>query len=301
MKTAQELEKERQEELKKSEKDLFERMNNEVELEVDENERKSKKKLPTTNLKKIPANHYSVDDMEFDEPEYLQVMNKNEIKQKRLDEAKQEYDEAKESRQESTLTEEPDEEENGEDNDDLSETNTDTQSIPDSLSSVISKTNAFSEFSNDKWIVQFKNICSKLNKSSIDVKQFEKLVSSLIQKLDPSKDEKNKQRLCLLVQHFIDYYQSLFKSYCALAKSINKNSSSVRSTPEASQSKIDFSLIEVLKKFIYDLTFKYGNKSTKKEPSLYVELFKKILSNINDDYASLKISEKKVPDLSIVS
>ncbi len=278
MKTAEELEKERLDELKKSEKELLERMGNEVQGEEEDKEvgRKNKKKsnANTPNLRKAPLNHYSVDDMEFDEPEYLQEMVRNDIKQKRLDEAKQDYDASKKEQKQEEVEEEVEE-----DYEDLSETNTDTQSIADSLSSLIVKEGEGSEFANEKWISQFKIICAKLNKNSIDSEQFEKLINSIIQKLDPSKDEKNKQRLCLLAQYFIEFYQSLFK---------------------VTASKIDFGIIEILKSFIYELTFKYGNKSTKKDPSIYVELFKKILTNINNEYTSLKVSEKRFPDLSIV-
>jgi hypothetical protein len=290
------MEKERLEQLKRSQKELLERMNNEVDVEDDEETKRTNKNKPN-NLKKIPLNHFSVDDMEFDEPEYLQAMNKSDIKQKRLEEARQEHEETTNQVKQS----DDEDEENGEEYEDLSESNTDSQSIAESSSSLILKSSEFSEFSNDKWIIQFKNICAKLNKQSIDVKKYEKLLDSIIQRLDPSRDEKNKLRICLLVQYIIDYYQNVFKTSCTLAKSLNKNTinGSINNVPQ--KIKIDFGLVEVLKKIIYDMTLKYGNKSTKKDPSIYVEMFKKILSNINSDYVGLKIAEKKFPDLSIVN
>jgi nucleolar protein 14 len=80
----------------------------------------------------------------------------------------------------------------------------------------------------------------------------------------------------------IEFYQSLFKP-----------------KPKVDL-KVDFTLVEVLKGFVYELTFKHGNKSTKKEPSMYVELFKRILTNINADYDAGKIADKKFPDLSVL-
>jgi hypothetical protein len=297
LKTVAELEKERLEQIKKSQKDLLERMNNEVNGDNEEETTKDKTKNRSINLKKIPLNHYSVDDMEFDEPEYLQAMNKSDIKQMRLEEARQEQEEEKNGVKQ---LDDVEEDENEEEYEDLSESNTDTQSIADSSSSLHVKSSKFSEFTNDKWIIQFKNICAKLNKQSIDAKQFEKLLGSIIQRLDPSRDEKNKLRICLLVEYIIDYYQNIFKTSCTLAKSLNKNLTN-GSASVAQKNKIDFGLIEILKKIIYEMTLKYGNKSTKKDPSIYVELFKKILTDINNDYVGLKISEKKFPDLCIVS
>lgn len=136
-----------------------------------------------------------------------------------------------------------------------------------------------SEFQNEKWISKFESVCSKLNKNLIDLETFVKTIRALMVHLDPSKDEKNKHRLCLLTEHLIEYYQSLFN---------------LKST----SSSIDMKVVNQCTSFIYELISKYGQKSTKENPSIFIEIFRKILANLNSEYSNLKWNEKKFPTLS---
>lgn len=277
---------------------MLERMNKEIEVEQEDEKR------TRIGLKKAPANHYSVDDMEFNDPEYVQMRMAEEIKQKNkmLNEEEQkalreqkkaddnnedEEDEEANESDENGQDEEDESDDQGGDDDDDEEDEEDVDDEGESSSSDDNETESKSSIksdddkttSKDKWLHQFHAICSKLNSNSINLGQFKKMIDSLIEQLDPSRDEGNKGRLCELTKHLINYYQ--FVLYAA-----------------GSNKKVDFNLIKLLTKFIYDLTFKYGNKSTKKEPSPYVEMFKEILKNLNEDY--LRKKSKKFPHLNIV-
>jgi hypothetical protein len=138
------------------------------------------------------------------------------------------------------------------------------------------------EFQNEKWIQHFESICSKLNKKLIDLKTFENSIRALMVHLDPSKNEKNKARLCLLTEHLIEYYQSLFN-----IKSVENS--------------IDMKVVNRCTSFIYELVSKYGAKSTKENPSIFLTLFRKRLGDLNSQYMSLKWNEKKFPQLKTVS
>ena len=244
-------------------------MNNETAVKDDEEENsKNKNKKNIKNNK--ASNHRSVDDMDFDDPEYLQYQNMEDIKRKRKNELLQEREQKEEKKldEENENEEEEEEEEEDEEASDLSSKSEET----------VSEDN---DFKNDHWVSQFEQICLRFNKNLIDVKQFEKLIRSLIEKLDPSKDKDNKKRLCLLTQHMVGFYQSLF-----VFKSLN--------------SAINVNLARVCTNIIYELTAKYGGKSTKQEPSAYIVMFRKILTDLNNEYLSLKFNEKTFPQLNIV-
>jgi hypothetical protein len=246
-------------------------MNNETELKDDEETSKNKS---AKNVNKSKAsNHRSVDDMDFDDPEYLQYQNMEDIKRKRKNELLQE----REQKEEKKLDEENEKDEDENDKED-EEDDEEASDLSSKSEETVSEDN---DFKNDHWVSQFEQICLKFNKNSIDVKQFEKLIRLLIEKLDPSKDEDNKKRLCLLTQHMVEFYQSLF-----VFKSLN--------------SAINVNLAKVCTNIIYELTAKYGGKSTKQEPSMYIVMFRKILTDLNNDYLSLKFNEKTFPKLNIV-
>lgn len=80
LKTDAEVEKERSEAEAKVQKELLERM--EFEVEEGENNELKTEAILKPGLKKLPANHRSVDDMEFDDPDYLQLKVRDEIKNK---------------------------------------------------------------------------------------------------------------------------------------------------------------------------------------------------------------------------
>lgn len=235
-------------------------MKDEVEPEEEENNKKPNHK------KKKATNHQSVDDMEFDDPEYLQYQNQEDIKRKHKNEL---------------LKEREQEEEKKLDEDKSDEESEDQESDESDVESKQTEQSSEDSFSDDHWVSQFQQICQRFNKNSIDLKQFEKQIRALIQKLDPSKDEDNKKRLSLLTQHLVEFYQSLF-------------------VMKSSLSAINMNLVKLLTNLIYELTAKYGNKPTKQEPSLYIAMFRKILTDLNNDYLSLKITEKTYPQLNIL-
>ena len=152
-------------------------------------------------LRKLPANHRSVDDMEFDDPDYAQLKVRDELKHKhkllREDNERAEVEEKLKLKEleEAKLqlpVDEEEEEESGSSEDD---------SDTDELSEKSVETGA--AFLDEKWISQFESACNKLNKKLIDLAQFEKSVRALMVHLDPSKDEKNKERLCALTEHLV--------------------------------------------------------------------------------------------------
>jgi hypothetical protein len=278
-------------------------MNKEV-LEIDEDDENAKR--AKKGMKKVPANHQSVDDMEFNEPEYLQMLQQDEIKKKNsIRQAANEQINAKKTDEEEKSSDDDDEneaasdEENEDDEEEEDESgeeseasdSTDSESDQQSETTTTTATTEITKLADsietktankEKWLVQFDSMCSKVKKSTIDLKQFETQLQSLIEKqLDVAKDEANKSRLCELVKHLIAFYQSLFKH-------------------QQHPLKIDTDLIKLLTKFIYELTFKNGNKSTKKEPSPYVALFKDLLVALNQAHRRQKLSERKFPHLDTV-
>jgi len=238
-------------------------MNSEVEP-VEDDESQSKKK---SNNKKV-ANHRSVDDMDFDDPEYLQYQNFEEIKQKRKNELLEEREKVEEKKLDES--EEEEEEESNDDDDDDEEQSTSNKSEETEI-----------DFKDDHWVSQYEQICSKFNNNSINLKQFEKLIRDLIVKLDPSKDEDNKKRLCLLTQHLVEFYQSLF-----VFKSMSNT--------------INVGLVRLVTNIIYELISKYGSKTVKQEPSIYINMFRKFLTDLNNNYLSLKLTDKTYPQLNTV-
>jgi hypothetical protein len=241
--------------------------------EVDENqleEQDERKKKKNAMMKKVPMNHISADDIEFDDPEYVEARKRNEITGRRKVDAeveKKQHDKAnkKEPRQDIDIGQQEDEAEESEDSNDEEEEEDVTETFKD-----------------DKWIEELESICVKMNKKSIKVNDFDSLLKKIILKLDPGRHELNKDRLVVLTKKLVQFYQSLFRF----------------KTP--AKLTIDNDLVNLLTKHIYDLTFKYGNKSTKKEPSKYIAIFKELLSNLNSSYLALKTSERKFPQLDIV-
>ncbi len=234
-------------------------------------------------LRKLPANHRSVDDMEFDDPDYAQLKVRDELKHKhkllREDNERAEVEEKLKLKEleeaESKLQLPVDEEEEEEEESGSSEDDSDT----DEVSEESVETGA--AFLDEKWISQFESACNKLNKKLIDLGQFEKSVRALMVHLDPSKDEKNKERLCALTEHLVEYYMSLF---------------SLRSAGCA----IDMKVVSQCTSFIYELISKYGGKSTKEQPSMFIGIFRKLLGELNSSYMELKWNEKKFPQLNTV-
>jgi hypothetical protein len=255
-------------------------MQNEIDI-TKENEITTKSILKP-GLKKRPANVTSVDDMEFDDPEYLQLQVRDEIanKHKKLRQENEKLEMEEKNNLESQENNEKEIKEDEEDNNsDKDEDSNEDEDDEDELS--IKSDDHKTEFGDEKWISKFESICTKLNKKLIDLKTFVKSIQSLMAYLDPSKDENNKKRLCLLTQHLVEYYQSLFN---------------LKSTSSA----IDFKIVNECTNFIYELVSKYGAKSTKQEPSIFIELFKKILREINENYVALAWNERQFPQLNTV-
>jgi hypothetical protein len=256
---------------------LFERMNNEV--NDDDDTQSTKKDYSKTKLKKIQNNHISVDDMPLDD-EYLQHFNREDIKIKQNIDRKNEQDEEKEIYGLGKDINESEDNENDADNYE------DSEEVDDEPSS--SEINGNQENAlTGSWTRKFEILCSKLDNKSINISKFEKQFKVIVDSLDPSKDENNKKRICLLTSHLIEYYQSLF------TLKISKNNDDTNL--------FDYKLAKTITKHIFYFTNKYGNKSTKKEPSIFVELFKDILRKINNEYLKIKTNERKFPSLNIVT
>ena len=124
--------------------------------EVDESqieEQDERKKKKNAIMKKIPMNHISADDIEFDDPEYVEARRREEITSKRKGEAeveKKQHDKAnkKEPRQDIDLgLEEVEEDEEESEDKEAEEDPTET-------------------FKDDKWIEELESICLKMNQKN---------------------------------------------------------------------------------------------------------------------------------------
>jgi hypothetical protein len=270
--------------------ELKRRMNEEIEND-DEEEKKSEKKLWKKSRVKIieKPNHFSVDDMDFNEPEYLQLQVRDEIKEKNK---RMEAEEKEAIRKEKSMQEDEEEREEEYENDEEEEgegegeEEEEEESEEDETLSHSEQESAEDTLSNEKWIKKFEQFCAKYKQNSIDANKFEQNVRSMIEKeLDPSRDEHNKDRLAKLNSLLIDHFLSLFH--------MDEKKKQVKS--------IDLTMLKVMTELIHHLTFKYGNKSTKKEPSKFVEPFKKYLINLNNQYSGLKLGERNMPSLDTVN
>lgn len=270
----------------------------------DNDDDESKKRMALKpGLRKLPLNHRSADDMEFDDVEYEQLKIREVLahkhKEMKEENERDELDERSKQNEAEELAYEIQQDYTGkifiyfykDRNFNLYksqiylllleevESNEENGSELDSgKSDELDK----SEFQNEKWVKHFESFCSKLNKKLIDLKTFEKSIRALMVHLDPSKDEKNKARLCLLTEHLIEYYQSLFDI-------------------KSAENSIDMKVAYQCTSFIYELVSKYGAKSTKENPSIFLTLFRKLLGDLNTQYMSLKWNEKKFPHLNTVN
>jgi hypothetical protein len=234
--------------------------------EIDFNENNEKNNKSKSKFKRGPNCYFSVDDIEFDDPEYIQYFNKEEILSKQKNQAlkedknKSEYYEHNYEKQVEIEDYEEETKIDNENNDIKNEIN----------------------LLNDSWNEKLEILFSQLKNKSIDSKNFERRLNNIIESLDPSKKEKNTERIFLLTKCLVEHYQSLF-----LFNKLKKN--------EINNYTIDFKSIQILSSHIYNLTHKYGNKSTRKEPSKYIDLFKNVLKKFNDDYSKLNNKGKKFP------
>lgn len=247
--------------------ELMERMHK----EIDNNQNTENNRLKS-KFKKIPSGHFSVDDIEFDDPEYLQYYNKQEILSKQMQETSKEN----KFQPKAKFNDEPDHEEQ---NNEYQKKNEDIEDY--------STENENDESLKDLWEEQLEILFSQLNKKSIDSKIFEIKLKKIIDSLDPSRNEKNIERIFMFTKSLVQHYQSIF-----FFKSSRKNDN-INYT-------IDIKSIQIISNQIYCLTHKYGNRSTRKESSLYIEMFKDILKKYNEDHIKLKSNEKKFPSLSKV-
>jgi hypothetical protein len=290
--------------LKVEEEKLLERMNNDELEDEDEiaknsktknNEREHEKMLKQQKgMKKIPLNHRSADDMDFEDPEYLQERNRQMIKNKRNNQVEQ--DDNKKVEENTDDEEEEDEEEDEADNE-------------------LATKDIFKDFQADEWLTKFETISTKIknnliSNSSKEVNSkeintnliaFEKFLDTLISnKLDPSKDDKNRKRLCLLTKKLVQFYESLFD---VPTKKTKKNSSF----------QININLIELVVSFIHKLTLKYGNNVQKKSLNKpdevggekddglnYISIFKEYIYDLNQCYNEVSIKNKKFPSLKVL-
>ncbi len=264
---------------------MMERM--EHELDTEEVGKTKKIEILKPGLRKLPTNHRSVDDMDFDDPDYTQLKVRDELKHKhKVMKDENERAEAEEKLKKIELEdaeakiqpegEEEGDEESGQSENESSGEDTDEEDAPEQENS-----ESAADFQGEKWISKFESVCHKLNKNLIGLIEFEKTIRALMVHLDPSKDEKNKERMCVLTGHLVDYYMSLFNL---------KSASFV----------IDMKIVYRCTSFIYELISKYGGKSTKEQPSMFIAIFRKLLGELNSAYMELKWNEKKFPQLNIV-
>ena len=221
--------------------------------------------------RKIPANHVSADDMEFDDIEYVESRNRDKIKKTVAEERAAEELAAKEEKKQKKKQEE--EEDNNDDEEDEDEDENDDESESDAE-------NGTGEDDDEAWLGKFESLCEKRDKRAVDCVKFEKSLRALIEvDLDPSRAEGNKQRLARLTERLVDYY---------------------RAAP-FDGGRIDVPLVELLTRVVYELTSKWGNKSTKKEPSPFVAVFKQLLVKLDKEFTkAIRANQRHMPPLSTV-
>lgn len=196
---------------------MLARMNDEIDaVEFEKQDKKA-------GLKFKKGNHVSPDDIEFDDPEYVEARRRDEIAAKRKFEAQQEELKKKEKEQ-----------------------------------------------------------AKKEDESDGDEVESEVEVEEEIE-VETEPDAKELEDPLALTRTMIQRYQSLFRF------------------KSPSQAKIDHKAVDAMTRRIYELVAKYGGKSTKKDPSKFLMLFREILTDLSAEFSELKWSQKRLPPLDIVN
>jgi nucleolar protein 14 len=187
LKTAEQLEAERQEALRDAELELMQRMK--TPLDDDE-----AKKIAIGKDKQVL--YRSPDDMDFDDfyPELKKNanVNQNEV--------------GKAADEDNDIESDKSDEQSGSDDDDSEEEEGESESDDKANDKADPKTSILKAISND-WTIEFDLKHNKLNKNQLSSDNFKTYLNDLIKQLNPGLDEKNKQRLQLLCTHLIQIYR----------------------------------------------------------------------------------------------
>ena len=262
-------------------------MDKEVEV-ANEDEKIISKNKKGIRIKKAPANHQSVDDMDFNDPEYLQMWEKEEILKRQKEERKKEEeeaalkreeelegeedevedDEAEEEEEEGDKEEEDEEEDEDEDQDEEDEEEDDEDNEEDGEES---------EGSPEEEDEEEEEETKETKKSEKKKPTIEKEPTNNLSRLDELKK-------------LLTSYSNLFKS---------------DSSKPNTKAKIDTEKLNSLTKSIYDLTFNYCSKKSlsavKNDPATLVALFREMLVEINSAYLQRRLNDRRFPDLEKVA
>jgi cobalamin biosynthesis protein CobT len=253
-------------------------MDKEVEV-TNEDEKIISKNKKGIKIKKAPANHQSVDDMDFNDPEYLQMWEKEEILKRQKEERKKEEEEAALKRAEELESEEDEveneeEEEEEEEGDEEEEEEEDEEEDED-------------EDEEDEEEDEENEEDGEESEGSLDEEE-ETKEAKKSEKKKPAIEKEPTNNLSRL-----DELKKLLTSYSNLFKS--------DSSKPNSKAKIDTEKLNSLTKSIYDLTFNYCSKKSlsavKNDPATLVALFREMLVEINSVYLQRRLNDRRFPDL----
>lgn len=259
------------------------------------NSNSNKRHLP----KKAPSNHQSVDDMDFNDPEYVQMWEseKREANRKAaIEEAEKNDDKTKEEEKNGVDAdendneeaedeeasgsegeeeadedeEEADEDEEEEEDDEDGEDEDDDEDLED-------------EDNDDEVEGQNGNHMNDDSAAEIESETEEASKKLKVKKEKKSTEQgeqqpKDKATLLNELKRHMTAYKSLFQ-----------------------KSKLDTAKMLELTKSIYDLTFANATKSGRNEPSPFIAVFKDLIVDINSEFLRQRQRERRFPKLSTVS
>lgn len=256
---------------------MRERMTKEVELGgADDEEVLFKKSSKLHVPKKAPANHQSVDDMDFNDPEYVQMweVEKREAKRKAAEaEAKERAENGDNGEEEDGEGEEENGKEDEEENDDESEAESESEEEEDDDE----EEDEEEEDDDDEEEEEQNGVDSSDNESVEDLKEEKK--KSLVEEKNGGVAEMPKDKASRLneLKRQIKAYKALF-----------------------TLKKLNTSKMLELTKSIYDLTFTNTTKAAKNEPSPFVDHFRELLVDVNSEYLRMRPRERRFPQLDTV-
>lgn len=263
---------------------MRERMTKEVELGGANEEEVSFKKSSKLHVpKKAPANHQSVDDMDFNDPEYVQMweVEKREAKRKAAEaEAKERAENGEEGDEEE---EGEGDEENGKEEEEEDEEEENDEEDQDDESEAESESEEEEDEDEDE--------------EEEEEEEQNGAESSDNESVEDSKEEKKK----LLVEKEKNGGVGVVEMPKDKASRLNELKSQIKAYKALfTQKKLNTTKMIELTQSIYDLTFTNTTKAAKNEPSPFVDHFRELLVDVNSEYLRMRPRERRFPQLDTV-
>lgn len=242
-------------------------MTQEVEaIKDDEDEFKKKSSNKRSGPKKTPANHQSVDDMDFYDPEYIQMWESEKREAKR----KEAEAEAKAKAENGVNGHDEEVKMNGEEKeDDVKEDENEEEEEQEEDEDESEDESEVSENEDEE---------EEEDEDEEDVESEESEIEEEEEKKIPEPEvPKDKASRLTELKRQINAYKSLFR-----------------------KDKLDTNKLLELTKSIYDITFTNASKAAKNETSPFVALFKELIVDINSEYLRMRPKERRFPQLETV-